>query len=46
MGADLAPEKISGLSENGMNLYDHNQLTEIHKKIKNMIIHNYASIDK
>ncbi|EGG41719.1 Uncharacterized NAD(FAD)-dependent dehydrogenase [Candidatus Nitrosarchaeum limnium SFB1] len=34
MGAVLAPEKIPGLSENGMNLYDHNQLTEIHNKIK------------
>ena len=36
MGAILAPEKIPGLSENGMNLYDHNQLTEIHNKIKKM----------
>jgi len=36
MGAVLAPEKIPGLSENGMNLYDHNQLTEIHNKIKKM----------
>ena len=36
MGAVLAPEKIPGLTENGMNLYDHNQLTEIHKKIKKM----------
>jgi sulfide:quinone oxidoreductase len=34
MGAVLAPEKIPWLSENGMNLYDHNQLTEIHNKIK------------
>ena len=34
MGAVLSPEKIPGLSENGMNLYDHNQLTEIHNKIK------------
>ncbi|MCV0412557.1 FAD/NAD(P)-binding oxidoreductase [Nitrosarchaeum sp.] len=42
MGAVLAPEKISGLSENGMNLYDHNQLTEIHKKIKNMRSGNIA----
>ncbi|CAD6368660.1 FAD-dependent pyridine nucleotide-disulfide oxidoreductase [metagenome] len=36
MGAILSPEKIPGLSENGMNLYDHNQLTEIHNKIKKM----------
>ena len=36
MGAVLAPEKIQGLLENGMNLYDHNQLTEIHNKLKNM----------
>ena len=36
MGAVLAPEKIPGLLENGMNLYDHNQLTEIHNKLKNM----------
>lgn len=42
MGAVLAPEKIQGLSENGMNLYDHNQLTEIHKKIKNMRSGNIA----
>lgn len=42
MGAVLAPEKIPGLSENGMNLYDHNQLTEIHKKIKNMRAGNIA----
>lgn len=34
MGAVLAPEKISGLVENGLNLYDHNQLSEIHKKLK------------
>lgn len=34
MGAVLAPEKIPGLLENGMNLYDHNQLTEIHTKLK------------
>lgn len=42
MGAVLAPEKIPGLSENGMNLYDHNQLAEIHKKIKNMSSGNIA----
>jgi len=42
MGAVLAPEKIPGLSENGMNLYDHKQLTEIHKKIRNMRSGNIA----
>lgn len=42
MGAVLAPEKIQGLIENGMNLYDHNQLTEIHKKIKKMRSGNIA----
>jgi len=36
MGAVLVPEKIPGLLENGMNLYDHNQLTEIHNKLKKM----------
>jgi len=30
MGAVLAPEKIPGLVENGLNLYDHNDLSEIH----------------
>ncbi|MCE9652015.1 MAG: NAD(P)/FAD-dependent oxidoreductase [Nitrosarchaeum sp.] len=34
MGAVLAPEKILGLSEHGMNLYDHNQLIEIRDKLK------------
>ena len=33
MGAVLAPEKISGLIENGFNLYDHNQLDEINQKL-------------
>jgi len=36
MGAVLAPEKIPGLQENGFNLYDHNQLLEIHDKLENM----------
>ena len=36
MGAVLAPEKIPGLVENGFNLYDHNQLEEIHKKLVSM----------
>lgn len=42
MGAVLAPEKIPGLLENGLNLYDHNQLTEIHNKLKNMKSGNIA----
>jgi len=33
MGAILAPEKIPGLVENGFNLYDHNQLHQINKKL-------------
>ncbi|MGH1567880.1 MAG: NAD(P)/FAD-dependent oxidoreductase [Nitrosopumilus sp.] len=33
MGAILAPQKIPGLEENGFNLYDHNQLSEIHDKL-------------
>ena len=33
MGAVLAPERIPGLVEHGMNLYDHNQLTKIRKKL-------------
>jgi len=42
LGASLTPEKIPGLSENGMNLYDHNQLTEIHNKLKKMKSGNIA----
>ncbi|MGI0056765.1 MAG: NAD(P)/FAD-dependent oxidoreductase [Nitrosarchaeum sp.] len=42
MGAILAPEKIPGLSENGLNLYDHNQLTKIHNKLKKMKSGNIA----
>jgi sulfide:quinone oxidoreductase len=42
MGAVLAPEKIPGLLKNGMNLYDHNQLTEIHNKLKKMKSGNIA----
>ena len=34
MGAVLAPEKISGLQENGFNLYDHKQLSEIHDELE------------
>jgi len=33
MGAVLAPKKIPGLAENGFNLYDHNQLDQINKKL-------------
>lgn len=33
LGATLAPEKIPGLKEHGMNLYDHNELQEINKKL-------------
>jgi len=33
MGAVLAPEKISGLVENGFNLYDHDQLQKINEKL-------------
>ena len=35
LGAVLAPQKIPGLMENGFNLYDHNQLSEIHNKLQN-----------
>ena len=33
MGAILAPQKISGLLENGMNLYDYRESCKIHEKI-------------
>ena len=36
MGAVLAPQKIPGLEENGYNLYDHNQLTQIREKLQNI----------
>ena len=36
MGAILAPQKIPGLEKNGFNLYDHNQLSEIHDKLQNI----------
>jgi len=36
MGAALAPQKISGLTENGMNLYDYKQSALIHDKIKEL----------
>lgn len=34
MGASLVPEKIPGLEEFGMNLYGHEDLAEIHHKLK------------
>ena len=34
LGAKLAPEKISGLNENGLILYDHNQLGKIKEKLE------------
>lgn len=36
LGTVLAPQKIPGLTENGFNLYDHNQLSEIHNKLQNI----------
>jgi sulfide:quinone oxidoreductase len=36
MGAVLAPEKIQGLTENGMNLYDYKQSQQIHDKIMDL----------
>lgn len=36
MGASLAPERIPGLEEFGMNLYDHNHLNQIHRKLKEL----------
>ena len=36
MGAALAPQKISGLQENGFNLYDHNHLSEIHARLESI----------
>jgi sulfide:quinone oxidoreductase len=36
MGAALAPQKIPGLTENGMNLYDYKQSEQIHEKIKEL----------
>ena len=36
MGAALAPQKIQGLIENGMNLYDYKQSEEIHNKIREL----------
>ena len=33
LGAQLSPGKIPGLEENGLNLYDHNQLTTIRERL-------------
>ena len=35
-GAVLAPQRIAGLTENGFNLYDHDQLLEIRKKLESI----------
>lgn len=44
MGAALTPEKIPGLVEHGMNLYDHNQLSTIHDKLLEMKSGNIALV--
>lgn len=36
LGVELAPEKIPGLSDNGMILYDINHVLKIHQKIKEL----------
>ncbi|MCV0365719.1 MAG: NAD(P)/FAD-dependent oxidoreductase [Nitrosopumilus sp.] len=36
MGAILAPQKIPGLVENGLNLYDYNDLLEIRDRLESM----------
>ena len=36
MGASLAPEKIPGLDEYGLSLYDHDHLSKIHHRLKEM----------
>ena len=36
MGAVLAPQRISGLEQNGFNLYDHNHLLEIREKLESI----------
>ncbi len=42
MGAQLAPQKIPGLIENGMNLYDYKESGSIHNKIKELKSGNIA----
>jgi len=42
LGAALAPEKIPGLVDYGMNLYDHNQLSEIHNRLTKIKSGNIA----
>lgn len=44
MGAKTAPEKIPGLLENGMNLYDHNHLLEINDKLNKIKSGNIAIV--
>ena len=36
MGAILAPQKVLGLEQNGLNLYDHNHLLEIREKLESI----------
>ena len=36
MGATLAPQKIPGLKENAMNLYDYRESEKIHEKIRDL----------
>ena len=36
MGAVLVPQRILGLEQNGFNLYDHNQLLDIRKKLESI----------
>ena len=42
MGAALAPEKIKGLKENSLNLYDHDQLAKIHDSLSEIKSGNIA----
>ena len=42
MGAILAPQKIPGLLENGMNLYDYRESEKIHEKIRELNSGNIA----
>ncbi len=44
LGATLAPEKIPGLLNYGMNLYDHNQVAEIHDKLTKIKTGNIAIV--
>ena len=44
LGATLAPEKIPGLLNYGMNLYDHHQVAEIHDKLTKIKTGNIAIV--